>query len=494
MKRFLIFLLSVVLSACGKNAPLDPDTGGDDPEETVDATITVSSEKIGTSKFITGLSHVDYTLRGGGSANNAAAQAKGKELMAGAIGMNATHVHGFGIAALWPQPDAGWNWSTLDAQMEVFKETGGQKAIILYGFPWWMRGVLNADGTTRLLTSTDQFLTEGRILTSKMEAFDAYVDAIARRYLAAPHNVRVWVLGNELKGYYNRRDQQKNLWDSGVYPGTPGDHADHGYTYLWNRWAGVMRKAAIDIGLDPNELVLMGPYAAVRSEAVPSGATVELGHPLAGKPYGEFRKNAIETIDTFLKNADNPGGIAFDAGSGNAVGGETVDIFKRQQKWVDIMSYIRNHAGGAGTNLPVFVTETYLRTGDNETSGDAEQAAFKTVGTFELIRSGYTSAWLWSPIGLGEPNPPAGGLMTGTSTADGAQPKPWYDSLKAIHEQFAPGTDLYQVNISNSEVIDALANDTKVFLVNKKGQGQVVKVNGTEYDLIAFECKLVEWN
>ncbi len=495
MKKLLLLLLIItIVPACEKNSPGEPDPNDGDPSGTSDVTVTIAGNVIGTSRFITGLSHVDYTLRGGG--NNPAAQAKAKTLVAGAIGMNATHVHGFGVLSPWPQPEdpEPWNWGTLDGQMNVFNEIGGEKAVILYGFPWWMRGVLNKDGTTTLLTSSDQFSDDGRILTSRMAAFDAYVDAIARRYLVAPYNVRIWVFGNESKGYYNRYDRQPNLWDSGTYPGTPGDYADHGYMYLYNRWVGVMEAAATTAGINPAELKFGGPYTAVRTQAAADNSTVPAGHPLSGKPYGEFRMAAIDMLDSFVKNAVRSDFIAFDGGSRNAAGGEKTGIFKRQQKWYDMMDYIRNDAGATGTSLPVYVTETYLRVGDDETAGEQEMAAFKTAGTFELVRSGYTSAWLWSPIGLGEPNPPAGGLMTGTETADGAQPKPWYHSLKIIHEQFAPGTDLCEVNISDGEVIDALAHHTKVFLVNKKSQRHTIQVNGTEYSLNAFECKLVEWD
>jgi hypothetical protein len=279
-----------------------------------------------------------------------------------------------------------------------------------------------------------------------------------------------------------------------MYPGTPGDNADHGYTYLWNRWAGVMREAAADLGINPGELVLMGPYAAVRSEAKPSNGTVEAGHPLYGKPYGEFRKNAIETIDTFLENADNPRGIAFDGGSRNVSGGELVDIYERQKKWTDMMNYIRNHAGGTGTNLPVFVAETYLRRADDETATENQYASFKTAGLFELVRSGYRSAWLWGPIGKGEPDDPEGGMMTGTETANGAQPKLWYHSVKTVHEQFPPGTDFYGISISDNDKIDAMANATNVFLVNKTGQDLTVDVNGEPTDLSGYECKLIAWN
>jgi hypothetical protein len=326
-----------------------------------------------------------------------------------------------------------------------------------------------------------------------MPQFDILTDRLARRYMAPPYNVRHFVLGNEMKGFYTRRDGASGLWDSGMYPGTPGENADHGYTYLWNRWAGVMRAAAADIGLNPNELLLIGPYSAVRSEATPSTSTVEPGHPLFGKPYGEFRKNGIETIDTFLENADNPGGIAFDGGSRNAAGGELVDIYSRQAKWTDMMDYIRHHAGGKGTDLPVFITETYLRKADDETATEDQYASFKTLGLFEIVRSGYTSAWLWGSTGDGEPDAPDGGMMTNTNTASGAEPKAWYYSMKTIHKHFAPGTNLHQVIISKNEIIDALANDTHAFLINKTSMKKVVKVNGASQELKAYECKLVTW-
>src|SRR5690606_26844830 len=121
---------------------------------------------------------------------------------------------------------------------------------------------------------------------------------------------------------------------------------------------------------------------------------------------------------------------------------------------------------------PVYVTETYLRIADGESATEQAQAAFKTVGAFELVRAGYTSAWLWSPLGKGEPNVPAGGLMTGTETASGAVPKAWYTSWKTIHEEFSAGTTLYKAEVSNGAVIDALANASSVFLVNKTADPQ----------------------
>lgn len=488
-----IFTLALALSAgmsCDKIALYESAINKSDSV----ITVTVDDCLIGQSKFLTGLSHVDYTLRGGG--NNPTAQANAKALLADAIAINASHVHGFGVAAIWPQPTdpAPWNWGTLDAQMGVFSEMGGEKAIILYGFPWWMRGILNSDGTTTLLTSADQFSDEGRVLTSQMDAFDDYVDAIARRYLVAPHHVRTWVFGNESKGYYNRRDGQPHLWDSGTYPGTPGNHADHGYMYLYNRWVSVMEAAAIAVGVDPSILKLGGPYTAVRTQKNADASTVPSGHPLYGKPYGAYRKAALNMLDSFVNQATRADFIAFDAGSRNASGGENVDIYERQKKWGDMMAFIQNDAGGTGSALPVYVTETYLRIAEGESATEEAQAAFKTVGTFELVRSGYTSAWLWSPLGKGEPNVPEGGLMTGTETVGGAVPKAWYTSWKTIHEEFPAGAGLYKATVSNSGVVEALANASSVFLVNKTAESQDVEVNGVPYILGAYECKLVEWD
>lgn len=119
--RLLSIISSALLlvSACKDDSLVKPQKEDTDQEK---VTINIENKVAGQSKFITGLSHVDYTLRGGGSSQNVSAQTKAKGLLSEAIGMHATHIQTFGVASSWPDPDQDEPtvWWSLDQQMDLF--------------------------------------------------------------------------------------------------------------------------------------------------------------------------------------------------------------------------------------------------------------------------------------------------------------------------------------------------------------------------------------
>lgn len=153
------------------------------------------SSSISTSQFSPGVTHVDASLNYPWDSNDLAAVNRVKSLIKQAIPYENTPIMAWGAPDPWPdpsQPEPG-NWSYLDGRLKLTLDTGGIPVITLCEAPWWMKGQLQSDGTTRLLQASDEWSDiaySSRILDNKMDAWLHLVQRIAERYMVAPYNVR----------------------------------------------------------------------------------------------------------------------------------------------------------------------------------------------------------------------------------------------------------------------------------------------------------------
>ena len=141
----LVILLSPLLTYCA-NAT--------EPSVKV---LTDFSSPIGTSQFSPGISHVDTTLNYPWNNNDPTAVNKVKSLIKHAIAYENTPIMAWGVDDPWPDPSQAdpSNWSTLDSRLHLIIDTGGIPVITLSEAPWWMKGELQADGSTRLIMRSE---------------------------------------------------------------------------------------------------------------------------------------------------------------------------------------------------------------------------------------------------------------------------------------------------------------------------------------------------
>src|SRR5436305_12751924 len=203
-----IYLLSL-LSSCASAQPRDVTntavstptvqcsednpTGETNPQ---DAPITVTVKQncsLGVSNYAAGMTHIDNSLLP--KIGNSNAVANVQALMRGTITYENTHVMGWSAPDPWPDPTTPdpTDWGIIDQRLQHAVAIGANPVISLDEAPWWMKGQLQADGTTKLLTAAAEWnnIAYGsRILDNKMGDWLHLVQRIAERYMVAPYNVR----------------------------------------------------------------------------------------------------------------------------------------------------------------------------------------------------------------------------------------------------------------------------------------------------------------
>lgn len=429
-----------------------------------DVYVTVGSAPYAVSQFRTGMQlNTNGLLDGGDLA---------RQRIGTLMQVVATHVMNFGAPNIWPDPsvlDASlWNWARLDQRLQMILAMGATPALVFYNYPVWMKELVDASGV-HPMDPNDPFTDNGRVAAAMYAYFDIYVYEIAKRYLVAPYNVRFIVFGNELKGYYIRRDGQDGY-----------DHEE--YTTLYNRFVVQVERAALDLGIDPLTVRLGGCYAAVRTLSVANSDTVAPSHPLYGKAYGEYKSAPLDALEYWLQYATRKSFIAWDMGGGNSDGIELANTFAVQEaKYTDMALWAR-----ILTDLPMIVTEFYPKCADDDNADVQRVAAAKTVAHLSLVYAGYEMAWLWGATGDGEDNKPNGGLLTGYADTDITQP--FYDAYQLIRDYFTEGAQLYPVTIEGEGVYVAVTDNLAV-LVNTTNAPRSVCVDDTVHSLAAYEVK-----
>src|SRR5947209_4011148 len=114
-----------------------------------DVTVTVTNFRDNPSKMSTGATLVDSNL----SSGNTTAVANAKTLLGASTTYIKQHIMAWGALDPWPDPTqlSPTNWSSLDTQMQVINQVGGTPIITFAEAPWWMKGQLQSDGSTKLI-------------------------------------------------------------------------------------------------------------------------------------------------------------------------------------------------------------------------------------------------------------------------------------------------------------------------------------------------------
>lgn len=453
------------------------------PAANVHVTVDLSSPLL-TSQFATGMTLVDNSLTYPYNNNDIVAISNVKTLISKGITYINTPIMAWGVDDPWPDPSQPnpTNWASLDARVRLITQLGGIPVITLSEAPWWMKGQLQPDGSTRPITQSEEWSDiaySARILDNKMGAWLHLVQAVAERYMVPPYNVRYFQVWNELKGYY---DPITNAYDYNDSPGEPnGPNARHGYTYMYNHVYKTLMQTAASFNIQTSTVEVGGPYVVMdtwssNNESDPSDIT---------KAYGNYDQRSLDVVLYWLQHKDGAGFITVDSSNSNKDGANITDPFTASQKFADVTQWIRSlnprvYPGAA--SLPIWWAEWYATPYTNA-SNEAYNDAIKTYAMIGLIKAGGSVALTWGGLGDGPPNT---GLWTNT-TAGGGQPLPWYYSYKAFKDDFSAGTRIFTTTVSAPSKVEALASDTKVMLVNKTASDLSVTVNCTPVTLTPYQ-------
>lgn len=350
----LCAVLAMALTACsGGSTP----AAAPAPSDVAKQTIPFDGDWDWTqqpTKTELGVTHTQDSLNSG---EPDAARQSGQAILSdgSAIWQN-QHLMGFGT--LNPEPAPGqFDWASLDARMQLVKDTGGKAMLTLCCSPDWMKG--GADG------ATDWDKLEDAPLPEHFQDYANLAAAAVQRYPQV-QRVLVW---NELKGFYN---DDQNRWDY------------EGYTALYNDVYKAIKAVRPDVQVG-------GPYAVITS--------MDPGQPTASTLQGDWGvvdQRALDIVNYWLAHNVGADFIAVDGSTATQQKTNPTSVDEGAQKFAAVDNWLRSR-----TQLPIWWAEFYSDVPDGTNPGPSSpvSAAADLATVAAMARSGAAGALKWSPQG-----------------------------------------------------------------------------------------------
>ena len=423
--------------------------------------VTIDFSKDTTiSSYQAGVTHTQKSIDPWG---NTTSITKAKLLLDSATHFQNQHIMGWGTLNPWPDSTVivpnNWDWTSMDRRINLIKETNGEPVITLCACPTWMHSPTQNG-------QTDWNSIEKAPSKDHYDDFAHLCAEIARRY----PEIRYYQVWNEFKGFYN---SDKNRWN----------YED--YTKMYNMVYDSLK--AVNSGI-----LIGGPYVVMDS-----WSNSAISHPSNLKgDYGVLDQRPLDVINYWLQNKTGADFITIDGGNSNKDGVWKTNGFKATQKFVDVINWIRQKQGGEF--LPVWWAEWYTYPENYSQGNSIDQDylnAGMATGMIESIKAGYSSLLIWQPqgdvSGLSYPL----GLWTSTEISGGGKPTPFYYTQKGLNDYFSEGEILFNVNLSQKNVISALASDTTLLLVNQLNETVNIKIKGYSNQIVLspFEVKFIHY-
>lgn len=422
-------------SLIGLVAAVGPATGADAADPVRVSLPDRTPDRV--SQMTLGITHTHLGLDQNGV--NEAAKDRAVDLLQGPVGIQNTHILGWGVGDINPSQGV-YDWSTLDRRVALMDEIGAPQMMTIGMAPAWIKGTPNAFG------SNGEYLTR-RPLSSMHDEFAQLAVETAKRY----PQVRTFQIWNEMKGYW---DASANNWDI----------AD--YTNMYNAVYDALKAH------DPT-LEVGGLYLVIEGTG-----SEDLGY--SGRDtYNPIGSRNQEVIDYWLENKSGADFIAIDRG--------LVDIHdpnRRDYTTEDRMelthwfgSITRDVAEQSG--LPVTWSEYYA-------GGSSEANAALFASTYKhMVEAGTDRALLWNP-NEGETS---NTLFSNVRSSNGGRPNDHYDVYSIIDEYFGEGTELFDADVSFAGV-EVLVSATHTLLINKTDEYLAIDLFGAGVLLQPYEVTL----
>jgi hypothetical protein len=422
------------------NSASDAATGSSAQDAaTSSVTVTVDrSVPAGVSRLNTGITHEHYSLDAWG---DPAAVAQGKSLLEASASFQNQHIYGWGT--LNPEPVPGvFDWTTLDERVALMRSMHAQMVITLCCAPDWMTSLGTNTSTYPNIPPTSTHVAD----------FAALAREIALRY----PDVRYFQVWNEMKGYW---DDATNNWNYVAY------------TNLYNAVYDALK------GVNPG-IQVGGPYLVIEGTGSNAGDWSQAA-PLT--------KRNMQVLDYWLANKHGADFICLDRGvhDYHDHAKYTPDqLMSLTGEFQSIADQVRRR-----TSLPIWWSEHYFVGSDN---WGFQAAGFASLLLHEL-EGGSSVSLTWAPQGVAGDSYRGNqeSLFSDTRVVGGGQPFPYYWAFKTFHDDFGPGTQLYQA-VSSAPDVEALASSDHILLINKRGTPVTADVNGQPVQLGAYEVRALD--
>ncbi len=421
-------VLALGLSACSGGAPTPPPA----PSDVAKRTIPFDGDwgwVQQPTKMELGVTHTQDSLD---ASEPDAARSRGEAILSDNSAIwQAVHLMGFGT--LNPEPSPGeYDWSSLDARMQLVKDTGGKAVLTLCCSPDWMKG--GPDG------ATDWDKLERAPLPEHFQDFANLAAAAVQRYPQV-QRVLVW---NELKGFYN---DDQNRWDY------------EGYTQLYNDVYKAVKAARPDVQVG-------GPYAVITS--------IDPDQPDTSSLKGEWGvadQRSLDIVDYWLANNAGADFVAVDGSTGTQQKTKPTSLDAGAQKYVAVDDWIRQRS-----KLPIWWAEYYSEVPDGADAGPSSPASaaadLATIGA--MARSGAAGALKWGPQGSDSLKYAA--LWTDSTEQDGGKPTPLTSPWQWLVPRLGQGD--VEIGHSPTQSLLAFRAPDGALVVNTSGKDITIG-NGT---------------
>lgn len=493
---------------------------------TADVVLTISDIPLTTSHFLPGHTEIHnpptWSEPGWNNAKVSISQCSGvyaKQMSH--FGMKDTwelgdpnnHIPGDEPDTALPNNLTGGSQSVQGAVNKMNEVTALDPSILLlwvfYGYPFWMKGTYNSSGITTPLPyrnaqgELNTFSAAGRIMTQYQPHAKILTREVAKITLAA--GVRWYVWWNEFKGHENDHTLVNQRWAADYFSGTPGLHADMGYTWGYkNIMIDGVYEAADFLGINRSEIKFGGAYPVLRNQENTSNADAvnPVDYPmLHNRIWGTAIKmgwNAQKKFhDEVAANELPYHGYVVDVSIKKKVGGDTApDEWAQREYNTDLMAAINAEKVRAGlpADFPVIGAEVYLGTGltatEIATTPPGFVTALKSDSYRRLMLGGMHHPLQWGThaVGLDESPTHDPWTLTSTVTNGGGQLLPWGVAQKGMKDHFGPGTVIYEHASTAPSLVEATPSAEKVWLINKTdtpktvqiAPGNIVTLNGHE--------------
>lgn len=402
------------------------------------ATVTVDRHiPDGVSHLSLGVTHTQYSLDTGG---DPAAVARGKALLSRICRYQNAHIMGWGEDNPNPAPGI-YHWETLDRRIALIRSMPGAVPVItLCAAPDWMKG-----GQPN---TTDWSRIEAAPLPEHYADFAALAKKIAQRYPDVQH-YQVW---NEFKG----------LWDA------PHNNWDYvRYTELYNAVYDALKS------VNPN-IKVGGPYLVIEGTGSDKSHNWTTDKPIRARQW--------EVLNYWLQHKHGADFIVLDRGIKDFHDTNAYTLDERMAL-TSVFEQIARQVR-AKTNLPLWWAEYYAET---PTGNKQALAALHASVLLHMLKGGTAAALLWQPMETGEVEQ---ALFTDARKPGGGRPLPYALVFQAFHDDFGPGTRLYQAT-SSSPGLEALASATKILLINKRSTPIIVNCEGHRLTLAPYDVRVL---